>query len=148
MSANNAYRVPGRRGGGPQGGRNKGQVHRNGPGRVEMRFFQARKSDQQIAAAQRDNTGKLGARPDPVVLTYCEKGSSTLMKYLRDFVEGIRFFCGINYGILFDFERSGNYPDFKQTELITQELVAKLELQAKIDDQNIKEETRMELQLP
>ena len=73
------------------------------------------------------------------------------MKYLRDSVEGIRFICGINYGILFDFERSGNYPDFKQTELITQELVGKLELedlQAKIDDRNIEEETRMEPQLP
>ncbi len=129
MSARNAYRVPDRRGGGPQGGRNKGQVHRNGPGRFEMRFFQARKSDQQIAATQRGNTGKLGARSDPVVLTYCEKGSSTLMKYLRDFVEGIRYICGINYGNLFDFERSGNYPDFKQTELITQELVDKFQLE-------------------
>ncbi len=104
MSPKNAYRVPGRRGGGPQ----------DGPGRVEMRFFQARKSDQQIAAPQRGNTGKLGARPDLVVLTYCEKGSSTLTKYLRDIVEGIRLICGIIFGTLFDFERSGNYPDFKQ----------------------------------
>jgi hypothetical protein len=73
------------------------------------------------------------------------------MKYLRDFVEGIRLICGINYGTRFEFERSGNYPDFKQTELITQELADKLELedlQVKIDDRNIKEETRMELQLP
>ena len=44
MSARSAYRVPDRRGGGPQGGRNKGQVHRNGPGRVEMRFFKLEKA--------------------------------------------------------------------------------------------------------
>ena len=122
MSARNAYRVPSRRGGGPQDGRKKGQVRRNGPGRIEVRRFQARKSDKQIAAAQRGNTGRLGARPDLVALTYCEKGSSTLLKYLRDFVEGIRFICGIIFGTLFDFERSGNYPDFEPTELITQEL--------------------------
>ena len=122
MSARNAYRVPGRRGGGPQDGRNKGQVHRNGPGRFEVRFFEARESDRQIAATQRGNTGRLGARPDLVVLTYCEKGSSTLMKHLRDFVEGIRLIYGLIFGTLFDFERSGNYPDFESTELITQEL--------------------------
>ncbi len=122
MSARNAYRVPGRIGGGPQDGRNKGQVHRNGPGRFEVRFFEARKSDRQIAATQRGNTGRLGARPDLVVLTYCEKGSSTLTKHLIDFLEGIRLICGIIFGTLFDFERSGNYPDFESTELITQEL--------------------------
>ena len=122
MSARNAYRVPGRRGGGPQDGRNKGHVHRNGPGRFEVRRFQARKSDQKIGATQRGNTGRLGARPDLVVLTYCEKGSSTLTKHLRDFLEVIRLFCGIIFGTLFDFERSGNYPDFESTELITQEL--------------------------
>ena len=73
------------------------------------------------------------------------------MKYLRDLLEVIRLICGINYGTRFDFERSGNYPDFKPTELITQELVDKLQLedlQAKIDDRNIEEETRMEPQLP
>ena len=73
------------------------------------------------------------------------------MKYLRDLLEGIRLFCGITLGTRFDFERSGNYPDFKQTELITQELVDKLQLEdlhAKIDDRNIEEETRMEPQLP
>jgi hypothetical protein len=62
----------------------------------------------------------LGARPDLVVLTYCEKGSSTLTKHLIDFLEGIRLICGIIFGTLFDFERSGNYPDFEPTELITQ----------------------------
>ena len=122
MSARNAYRVPDRRGGGPQDGRNKGQVHRNGPGRFEVRFFEARKSDRLSAAAQRGNTGRLGARPDLVVLTYCEKGSSTLTKHLRDFLEVIRLICGINYGTRFEFERSGNYPDFEPTELITQKL--------------------------
>jgi hypothetical protein len=69
----------------------------------------------------------LGARPDLVVLKYCEKGSSTLMKYLRDFLEVIRLFCGIILGTRFDFERSGNYPDFKPTELITQELADGIE---------------------
>ena len=122
MSARNAYRAPGRRGGGPQSGRNKGQVRRNRPGRIEVRLFQARKSDRKIAATQRGNTWRLGARPDLVVLTYCEKGSSALTKYLRDFVKGIRLICGIIFGALFDFERSGNYPDFEPTELITQEL--------------------------
>ena len=39
------------------------------PGRFEVRLFQARKSDRQIDAAQRGNTGKFGARPDLVVLT-------------------------------------------------------------------------------
>ena len=70
------------------------------------------------------------------------------MKYRRDLLDVIRLFCGIIRGTRFDFERSGNYPDFKPTELITQELVDELELedlQVKIDDQNIKEETRMEL---
>ncbi len=120
MSARNAYRVPGRRGGGPQDGRNKGQVHRNVPGRFEVRLFQPQKNDREIAAAQRGNTGNLGARLDLVALTYCEKGSSTLTKYLRDFVKGIRLICGIIFGTLFDFERSGNYLDFEPTELITQ----------------------------
>ena len=119
MSAGNAYRVPSRRGGGPQGGRNNCQVR---PGRIEVRLSQARKNDRLSVAAQRGNTGKLGARPDPVVLTYCEKGSSTLMKYLRDLVEGIRLICGIILGTRFDFERSSNYPEFEPTELITQKL--------------------------
>ncbi len=47
-------------------------------------------------------------------------------------------------GTLFDFERSGDYPDFERTELITQELVDELELediQTKIDDSNIEEDT-------
>jgi hypothetical protein len=44
------------------------------------------------------------------------------MKYLRDLVEGIRLFCGIMLGTPFDFERSGNYPYFEPTELITQKL--------------------------
>ncbi len=114
--------VPGRRRGGPQDGRNNGQVRRNGFGRVEVRLFQARKNDRQIAAAQKGNTGKLRARPDLIALTYCEKGSSTHTKYLRDFTERIRLICGINYGTRFDFERSGNYPNFEPTELITQEL--------------------------
>ena len=73
-----------------------------------------------MGATQRGNTGKFGARPDLVVLTYCENGSSTLMKYLRHLLEGIRLFCGIILGTRFDFERSGNYPDFEPTELITQ----------------------------
>ena len=122
MSARNAYRVPGRRGGGPHGGRNNCQVRLYGPGRFGVRCFQARKNDLHNGAAQRGNTGKLGARPDPVVLTYCEKGSSTLTKHLRDFLEGIRLIYGLIFGTLFDFERSGNYPDFESTELITQEL--------------------------
>ena len=95
MSARNAYRVPSRSGGGPQDGSNMGQVHRNGPGRIEVRRFQARKNDLHNGAAQRGNTGKLGARPDPVVLTYCEKGSSTLTKYLRDFLQGIRLIVAL-----------------------------------------------------
>ncbi len=84
----------------------------------------------------RGNTGKQRARPDLVVFTYCEKGydnvpkrTSTLIKYLRDLVKGIRLICGINYGTGFDFERSGNYFDFKQTELITQELANGIQLE-------------------
>ncbi len=56
--------------------------------------------------------------------------------------------CGFIFGTLFGFEQSGNPPDFKSTELITQELVDALELeyiQTNIDDRNIEEETRMEL---
>jgi len=59
--------------------------------------------------------------------------------------------CGFIFGTLFGFERSGDPPDFKPTELITQELVDALELehiQPNIDDRNIEEETRMELQRP
>ena len=95
MSARNAYRVPGRRGGDPHGGRNSCQVRLYGPGRFGVRCFQARKNDLHNGAAERGNTGELGARPDPVVLTYCEKGSSTLTKYLRDFLEGIRLFVAL-----------------------------------------------------
>jgi hypothetical protein len=148
MLARNAYRAPDRRGGGPHGGRNNCQVRRYGPGRFGVRRFQARKNDRHNGAAQKGNTGKLGARPDPVVLTYCEKGSSTLMKYLKDFVQGIRLICGFIFGTLFDFERPGNPPDFKPTELITQELGDELEpehIQTNIDDRSIEEETRMEL---
>ncbi len=72
MSARNAYRVPGRREGGPQGDRNDDRAHWGGPGRFGVRPEQVRNNDRLAAAASKDNTEKLGARLDLVVLMYCE----------------------------------------------------------------------------
>jgi hypothetical protein len=84
MSNRNASNIPGRGGGGPHGGRNA-HARRNGSGRFGSRHGHPRIGDRQNGAALKDNAGKIGARPDLAVLTYCEKGSSTLLTNLKEF---------------------------------------------------------------
>jgi hypothetical protein len=69
------------------------------------------------------------------------------MTNLKEF-EGLRIISGREFGTLFDFERTGKYPDFEPTELITQELADRIEInsiQDNIDDPNTDEGLREEL---
>jgi len=147
MSNRNASNIPGRGGGGPHGGRNA-HARRNGSGRFGNRHGHPRIGDRQNGAALKDNAGKIGARPDLVVLTYCEKGSSTLLTNLKEFEDGLRIICGREFGTLFDFERTGRYPTFEPTDLITQQLADRIEInsiQDNIDDPETDEGLREEL---
>ncbi len=127
----------------PHGGKNA-HARRNGPDRNGN----TRIGDRQIGAAQKDNAAKIEARADLVLLTYCEKVPSTLLTNLKEFEEGLRIICGRKFGTKFDFERTGKYPDFEPTELITQELADRIEINSikdNIDDPETDEELREEL---
>jgi hypothetical protein len=70
------------------------------------------------------------------------------MTNLKEFEDGLRIICGREFGTLFDFERTGKYPVFVPTELITQELADEIELnsiQDNIDDPDTKDSVREEL---
>ncbi len=94
-------------GGGPHGGRNS-NARRNKFGRFGSRNGHPRIGDRQNSGAQKDNASKIGARPDLVVLPYCEKGSSTLMTNLKEIEEGLSIISGREFGTLFDFKRTGH----------------------------------------
>ncbi len=131
-------------GGSPQLGKNN-QVCRNGPGKFRARGGDSRFSERHGGAAQKDNTAKIGARTDLVNLTYCEKGSSALLTNLKEFEEGLQIISGREFGALFDFERTGSYPNFVPTEFISQELEDEIEItsiQDNIDDPNTDAGTR------
>ncbi len=100
---NNSLNNSGRGGGGPQVGRNN-QVRRGGSGKFRARGSSSRFGERHGGAALKDNAGKIGARSDLVVLTYCEKGSSALLTNLKEFEEGRRIISGREFGTLFDFE--------------------------------------------
>ncbi len=81
-------------------------------------------------------------------MTYCEKGSSALLTNLKEFEEGLRIISGREFGTLFDFERTGSYPNFAPTEFISQDLADEIEItsiQDNIDDPNTDDGTREEL---
>ena len=107
MSNRNGLNVQNRGGGGPQVGKNN-QARRHGPEKLGARHGQARNFNRDNLAARKDNAGKIGARSDLVILTYSERGSSTLMTNLKEFEDGLRIICGREFGTLFDFERTGN----------------------------------------
>jgi hypothetical protein len=67
---------------------------------------------------------------------------------LKEFSEGLRIICGREFGTLFDFERTGKYPSFASTKLMTQKLADEIEItsiQDNIDDPNTDEEVQQEL---
>ncbi len=99
------------------------QARRNGPGEFRAPGGNSRFGEKQGGAAQKDNAAKIGARSDLVTLTYCEKRSSALLTTPKEFEEGLRIISGREFGTLFDFERTGSYPNFAPTEFISQELV-------------------------
>ena len=83
MSNRNGLNVQNRGGGGgPQVGKNH-QARRHGPEKLGVRHGQSRNFNRDNLAARKDNAGKIGARPDLVILTYSERVSSTLMKLER-----------------------------------------------------------------
>jgi hypothetical protein len=124
------------------------QFRRNRPGKFNGRANQSRSNEKYGGGSQKDNAGKLTARSDLVTLTYCEKGSSNLPTNLKEFTDVLRIICGREFGTLFDFERTGKYPDFTAPELITQELADEIEItsiQENIDDPDTDDALRQEL---
>ena len=147
MSQKNSSNYPNRGGGGPQNGKGN-HFRRNGPGKFNGRSNQSRFGEKHGGGSQKDSAGKLAARSDLATLTYCEKGSSNLLTNLKEFTDGLRIICGREFGTLFEFERTGKYPEFALPELITQELADEIEItsiQENIDDPNTDDELRQEL---
>ncbi len=147
MSQNNNSNYPNRGGGGPQIGKGN-NFRRNGPGKFNGRSNQSRFGEKHGGGSQKDSAGKLAARSDLATLTYCEKGSSNLLTNLKEFSDRLRIICGREFGTLFDFERTGKYPEFTAPELITQELADEIKItsiQENIDDPNTDDEVRQEL---
>jgi hypothetical protein len=147
MSQKNNPNYSNRGGVGPQNGKGN-HFRRNGPGKFNGRLNQSRSGEKQGGASQKDNAGKLAARSDLATLTYCEKGSSNLLTNLKEFTDGLRIIRGREFGNLFEFERTGKYPQFVAPELITQELADENEImsiQDDIDDPNTDDELRQEL---
>jgi hypothetical protein len=137
----------GRGGGSPQLDKNN-QVRRGGSGKFRARGGNSRFGERHGGAAQKDNVAKIGARSDLVCLTYCEKGSSALLTNLKEFEEGLRIISGREFGTLFDFERTGAYPNFAPTRFTSQKLADEIEItsiQDNIDDPDTDEGTRTEL---
>ncbi len=65
-----------------------------------------------------------------------------------DIPTGLRIISGREFRTLFDFERTGSYPNFAPTEFTSQELADEIEItsiQDNIDDPNTDEGTREEL---
>jgi hypothetical protein len=147
MSQKNNSNNSNRGGGGPQNGKGS-NFRRNGPGKFNGRSNQSRSGEKHGGGSQKDSAGKLAARSDLVTLTYCEKGSSNLLTNLKEFTDGLRIICGREFGTLFAFETTGEYPDFIAPELVTQELADEIEItsiQENIDDPDTDDEVRQEL---
>jgi len=150
MSQKNNSNYSNRGGGGPQNGKGN-MFRRNGPGKFNSRSNQSRIGERHGGGPRKDSAGKLAAHSDLATLTYCEKGSSNLLTNLKEFTDGLRIICGREFGTLFEFERTGKYPEFTVPELITQELADEIEItsiQDNIDDPNTDNEVREEPLVP
>ena len=148
MSARNAYRVPGRRGGGPQGGRNKSSSTWENWGAA----FSSLKKRLANRRNSKRRHSKIGSSPWSCCLNVLWKGIvNTYEISERPF--------GSNQIILWHYSWNSiwfwkiwqlsrlraNWTDHSENSRMELELE---DIQAKIDDRNIKEETRMEPQLP